>query len=461
MLPVVTVEEMQAIDAAAPEPTEVLVGRAGAAVARAALDMLGGAYGRRVVVVAGPGNNGADGRAAAEILRRRGARCLVFDLPDAPGRLPEADLVVDAALGTGISRPYEAPDPGGALVLAVDIASGVHGDTGEVLGSPMTADATVTFAALKPGLLLGGGPSHCGLVRLADIGLDVSRARMHLVDDAGAAVRLPRRAVDAHKWRQAVLVVAGSPGMTGAAALASAAAQRAGAGMVRLASPGVGHAPDVPVEVVSVEVDETRWAEELLDENRREHAVVLGPGLGTSMVARHQIRTLIAGLDVPMVVDGDGLTALGHDAAQVLAGRAAPTVLTPHDGEFERLAGERPGTDRVASVRALAERLGVVVLAKGPTTVVAAPDGRVRLAAAGDERLATAGTGDVLTGIIAALLAGGVEAIDAAAVGAHVHGLAARTAPRMGAIASDVVDGIPRVLGRLSGHARSDGDDVA
>jgi len=450
VLPVLPVAEVREVDAAAPEPVDVLVDRAGAAVARAALDLLGGAYGRRVVVVAGPGNNGADGRVAADRLRRRGVRTTVFGLDDAPAVLPEADLVIDAALGTGASRPYEAPDPGAALVLAVDIPSGIAGDTGQAMGSPMRADLTVTFAALKPGLLLGDGPSHTGAVRIADIGLDVSSARIHLLDDAGAAALLPRRRVDAHKWTQAVLVVAGSPGMAGAAALAAAAAQRAGAGMVRLATPG-GHGEGAPREVVTVEVDEARWAQELLDDPGKVHALAVGPGLGTSMATRHQVRQLVAGTDLPVVVDGDGLTALGLDAATVLAGRRAPTVLTPHDGELARLTGQPPGPDRIAEVRALAATVGAVVLAKGPTTVVAAPDGRVRLVRAGDERLATAGTGDVLTGVVAALLAAGLDPLDAAAVGAHVHGLAGRTAPPVGAVASDVVDGIPAALARLLG----------
>lgn len=451
MLPVVTVEEMRAIDAEASEPEAVLVDRAGTAVARAALDLLGGAYGRRVVVVAGPGNNGADGRVAADRLRRRGVRTTVFDLADAPEVLPEADLVIDAALGTGIGRPHEAPDPGAALVLAVDIPSGIHGDTGEALGSPMRADLTVTFAALKPGLLLADGPAHTGAVRIADIGLDASRATVGLLDDAAAAARLPRRRTDAHKWHQSVLVVAGSPGMTGAAALTAAAAQRAGAGMVRLATPGLVETPDAPLEVVSVAVDESGWAEALLDDGRTPHAVAIGPGLGTSMATRHQARTLVARTPAPVVVDGDGLTALGADAGSVLAGRTAPTVLTPHDGEFERLAGHRPGPDRIADVRRLAAGTGVVVLLKGPTTVVASPDGEVRLVRSGDQRLATAGTGDVLTGVIAALLAAGADALDAASVGAHVHGLAGRAGPAVGTVASDVVDGIPLALGRLLG----------
>jgi NAD(P)H-hydrate epimerase len=454
VLPVVRIAEMQAIDADAPEPVEVLIDRAGAAVARAALDLLGGGYGRRVVVLAGPGNNGADGRVAAEKLRRRGLRVDLIELADAPDVLPAADLVIDAALGTGASRPHHAPDPGAALVLAVDIPSGIHGDTGEAVGSPMRADLTVTFAALKPGLFLGDGPAHTGAIRIADIGLDVSRARMHLLDDAGAAALLPRRDTAAHKWHRSVLVVAGSPGMTGAASMAAEAAQRAGAGMVRLATPGGGHGADVPREVVTLDVEEAGWAEALVDDPGKVHALAVGPGMGTAMATRHQIRTLVAGIEAPAVVDGDGLTALGTDAASVIGRRRTGTVLTPHDGEFERLAGHAPGTDRVADVVALAQRTGAVVLLKGPTTVVAAPDGQVRLARAGDDRLATAGTGDVLTGIVAALLAGGLDPVDAAATAAHVHGLAGRAGPRHGTVASDVIDGIPAALGHLLGDER-------
>ena len=454
MLPVVRIAEMQAIDADAPEPVDVLIDRAGAAVARAALDLLGGGYGMRVVVLAGPGNNGADGRAAARTLRRRGVRADVIELADAPDALPAADLVIDAALGTGASRPHHAPDPGAALVLAVDIPSGIHGDTGEAIGSPMRADLTVTFAAMKPGLLLGDGPAHTGAIRIADVGLDVGRARIHLLDDAGAAALLPRRDTAAHKWHRSVLVVAGSPGMTGAASMAAEAAQRAGAGMVRLATPGAGHGADVPREVVTLDVPEAGWADALVDDPGKLHALAVGPGMGTAMATRHQIRTLVAGIDVPVVVDGDGLTALGTEASSVIGRRRAGTVLTPHDGEFERLAGHPPGVDRVADVVALAERTGAAVLLKGPTTVVAAPDGRVRLARAGDDRLATAGTGDVLTGIVAALLAGGLDPLDAAAVGAHVHGLAGRAGPRHGTVASDVIDGIPAALGHLLGDER-------
>lgn len=446
MIPVVTVDEMQAIDADAPEPVEVLIERAGAAVARAALDLLGGAYGRRVVVVAGPGNNGADGRAAARRLERRGVRTVILDAADPPPTVPPCDLVIDAAFGTGLSRPYEAPHPAGALVLAVDIPSGLRGDDGTRAGTPRRADRTVTFAALKPGLLLGEGPALCGEVEVVDIGLDVSRATIHLVDHVSAQLLLPARPRDAHKWNAAVLVVAGSPGMTGAASMAARAAQRAGAGMVQIAAPGVDGAIG-PLEAVAVPVEEAGWADAIVDgaqiDTRRIGAAVVGPGMGTAMATQHQIRQFVRRAPTAVVVDGDGLTALGTDAGTLIAERSHPTVLTPHDGEFARLAGEAPGDDRIGAARQLAARAGATVVSKGPTTVVAEPDGAVRLVDAGDERLATAGTGDVLSGVIAALLANGSSAFDAAAVGAHLHGVAGTLGPRPGTIATDVIAALP------------------
>ena len=220
---------MAVADAAASESAEVLVDRAGAAVARAALNLMGGAYGRRVVVVAGKGSNGADGRVAAARLERRGVRTTVVDAADAPGRLPVADLVVDAAYGTGLGRSYEAPATD-APVLAVDLPAGVDGLTGEARGAPTAAQRTVTCPALKPGLLFADGPGLAGRVEVADIGLDTSSARTHLVDDDDVARLVPNRPDDTHKWANACWVVAGSVGMEGAAALAAEAAQRASAG---------------------------------------------------------------------------------------------------------------------------------------------------------------------------------------------------------------------------------------
>ncbi|MGE3619625.1 MAG: NAD(P)H-hydrate dehydratase [Acidimicrobiia bacterium] len=437
----VTPVEMAAVDAAAPEPVEVLVARAGAAVARAAVALMGGAYGRRVVVVAGKGNNGADGRVAADRLRRRGARVAVLEAAAAPERLGPADLVVDAAYGTGFRGTYRAPDPVGVPVLAVDVPSGVSGLTGEADQGAVRAVRTVTFAALKPGLLLEPGRGRAGAVEVADIGLDVGVVDAGLVEASDVRSWVPPVAADAHKWRAAVLVVAGSPGMTGAAHLAAAAAQRAGAGMVRVASPG---APEGsrPLEAVAVAVPRHGWSGVVLEAAERCGSVVIGPGLGTAEEDLAEVRAVLAGARVPVVVDGDGLRALGGDPGAVLAGRAAPTVLTPHDGEHARLAGGPPGPDRMAAARSLAAAAGAVVLLKGPTTVVADPAGQVRFVTAGDRRLATAGTGDVLSGVVGALLARGTAPLEAAAAGAWLHGRAGHHGPGHGLVASDLVAGL-------------------
>jgi len=449
MLPVLTPDEMAAVDAAAPEPVSVLIGRAGAAVAREALAVLGGAYGRRVVVVAGKGNNGNDGREAARRLRRRGVRVLVVDAADAPERLPAADLVIDAAYGTGFRGEYRGPDPGGAPVLAVDIPSGVVGLTGAAAGEAVRADRTVTFAALKPGLLFHPGRALAGEVVLADIGLDTSGARIHVVEAADVAAWVPPRPPDAHKWQAALVVAGGSPGMTGAAHLVARAAQRTGAGMVRVGSPGIEYDAGLPTEAVGIGLPVAGWDGTVLAEATRAGAVVLGPGLGRSAPNEAAVHHVASSARVPLLVDGDGLTLLGDHVAEVVSRRSAPTVLTPHDGEFARLTGAPPGEDRIAAARDLAAETGAVVLLKGPTTVVAHPDGRVRLSTSGDARLATAGTGDVLAGIVGGLLGQGVDAFDAAAAGAWLHGRAACEGPVRGLVASDVVDGLPAVLAEM------------
>jgi len=449
VLPIVTPEEMGAVDRAAPEPVEVLIDRAGWAVARQAITMLGGTYGRRVVVVAGKGNNGNDGRAAATRLRRCGVRVDVVDAADAEGsRLRAADLVIDAAYGTGFRGTYRAPEPGGAPVLAVDIPSGVNGLTGEADDGAVQASATVTFAALKPGLVLLPGRLRAGDVHLVDIELDVSRARAHLVEATDVASWLPAVPAESHKWKAAVWLVAGSPGMTGAATLAARGAQSAGAGYVRLSSPGVPTTTAIgaPVEVVRTDLPGTAWHTDVLEGLERFAAVLVGPGLGLGDDTAASVRDIAANAAVPVVVDGDGLTALGAGGGGVTG---ATTVLTPHDGEYARLAGHPPGPDRFAAARALAARTSAVVLLKGSTTIVAAPDGEVLVTTTGDARLATAGTGDVLAGIITALLARGVEPLHAAAAGAWLHGRASTLGHRHGLVASDVAAHLPEVLDDL------------
>jgi ADP-dependent NAD(P)H-hydrate dehydratase / NAD(P)H-hydrate epimerase len=448
--PVLTVADMQAVDAAATATTPLaeLVERAGTAVALAALDLLGGAYGRRVVLVCGGGNNGGDGRVAARLLARRGVRVEVV----APGEVdvigrtgPPVDLVVDAAFGTGFRGTYDAPVvPPGVPVLAVDIPSGVSGDTGEASGRPLAAVRTVTFVAAKPGLLQGDGARLAGDVRVVDIGLPVGTHRIDLVEDADIAAWLPARAPGGNKWDAAALVVAGSPGMTGAAALCAESAYRAGSGMVRLGVPG-GALDDLPsTEAVGVALPAGGWADAALAVAGRCRAVVVGPGLGRAAGTGDEVRRLAAGSPVPVVVDADGLSVLGRVDADPPASDA-PVVLTPHDGEYERLSGAAPGPDRIEAARRLAARAGTVVLVKGPTTAVADPTGRVLLARSGTTALATAGTGDVLSGVIAAFLARGVPALEAAALAAHVHGRAGALGHRAGLVAGD----LPRLVARV------------
>jgi ADP-dependent NAD(P)H-hydrate dehydratase / NAD(P)H-hydrate epimerase len=449
MQPIVTPEEMAAVDRDAPEPVEVLIGRAGSAVMRHAIRMMGGAYGRRVLVVAGKGNNGNDGRDAAARLRARGVRVALIDAASAEGtRLPAADLVIDAAYGTGFRGEYHAPDPGDAAVLAVDIPSGVNGRTGEAGDGAVRADETVSFAALKPGLVLQPGRQRAGRVHLVDIGLDVSRATVHLVQPSDVVQWLPRRPLQTHKWRAALWIVAGSPGMTGAAALASRGAQRTGAGYVRLSIPGASSADAtaVPIEVVRTELPSSAWDGPVLDGLARFKALVVGPGLGTEPVTIAAVRRVVRESTVPSVVDGDALTALGSEVARY----AHPlSVLTPHDGEYERLAGHLPVPDRITAARDLAASTTATVLLKGSTTVVADSEGRVLVSTTGDARLATAGTGDVLSGVIGSLLAQGVHPLRAAAAGAWLHGMASTLGPRRGLVAGDVAQHLPEVLDGL------------
>ncbi len=450
MIPVVTPSEMATIDRDAPVAVEVLVGRAGEAVAAAAVDVMGGTYGRRVLIVAGKGNNGADGRHAAGRLARRGVRVRVVDAASPPDRLPDGlDLVVDAAYGTGFRGEYQAPDPRGVPVLAVDIPSGVDGLTGAAGPGAVRADRTVTFAALKPGLLLPPGRDRAGRVEVVDIGLDVSGATIHTVEWEDVDGWVPERPTDTHKWKSAVWVVAGSPGMTGAAHLAARAALRAGAGTVRLGIPGVD--PDPPfLEVVGRSIPDEGWDADVLADLRRTKAVVVGPGLGRSEGTGAAVRRLAADAAVPLTIDADGLYALGtaHQARAILGSRTAPTVLTPHDGEFERLAGHPPGADRIAAARDLAAATTATVLLKGTTTVVAEPSGQVLVTTAGDARLATAGTGDVLAGVVGAYLAQGLDGLRAAAAAAFVHGRAGHLGWRHGLVAGDLLDLLPAVLAR-------------
>lgn len=482
MEPVLTPEEMAHADRAAIEagtPEAALVLRAGRAVAWAARRVLGGTYGRRVVVVAGKGNNGADGRVAASVLERWGARVDTYELaagiaPDVFVRaIRRSDLVVDAMFGTGLRGELtgdaltvaqvvadEQSRRPSVRVLAVDIPSGVDGSTGAVPGAAVRADSTVTFGARKPGLLFAPGSTYAGTVEVADIGIDVAGVSRTVTLDESDLV-IPRRDAAAHKWSSGLMVVAGSEGMTGAALLVARAAARAGAGMVVCGLPGRDAATRAAgSEVVTralpatpeggLDVDAARL---VLSDLHRFRALAIGPGLGRDDRTASAVARLVAEAPCPVVVDADGLRALAIDPAPLRVRHAAglpPAVLTPHAGEYERLADEPVGDDRIDAARRLAHRLDAVVLLKGPGTVIGDPDGRVVVNTTDGPQLATAGTGDVLTGIIGALLAQGVEPAAAAAIAAYVHGRAARvagTAP--GLVAGDLIDALPRTLAAL------------
>lgn len=436
---------MKAVDerALAREPLDVILNRIGRALAREVIAILGGTYGRRVNVLVGPGLNGADAEVTASALERQGVRVRRFTFDQLPQVLPLADLTLDGLFGIGLSRPFDRPDPGTAPVVSIDIPSGIDGLTGEALGTPFHADITLTLMSLKSGLLFGAGAEHSGEVRIVDIGLDPGETLVDVVTDKDVADWLPQRSRHAHKWNDAVLVVAGSPGMTGASHLVCRAALRTGAGYVHLDSAAADD-PNVPTEVVaSLAGKGPRFDVE------RFSAVVIGSGLGTGGAATAFVRTVLASVEAPAVIDGDGLTALvGH--FDTVAGNAFPTVLTPHDGEYERLLGRRPGPDRIGAAAELADATEAVVVLKGPTTVVAEPGGRTLLTISGDSRLATAGTGDVLAGMIGALLAQGVPVIRAAAAAAHLHGRAGALGPAVGLIAGDLPDLIPEAIRQVT-----------
>ena len=456
-----------------------LVDRAGGAVARGARRLLGGTYGRRVVIVCGKGNNGADGRVAGQRLAGWGARVARFDLTgidrSAFARaLDRADLAIDGMFGTGFRGALEgdaafvadAFNAAGCPVLAIDIPSGVDGLTGAVHGTAVEAVATVCFVALKPGLVLFPGARFAGDIDVVPLfsgtprtpaWIDPNIPSLGLTEEADVAAWLPPRPPESHKWSVgAVYVVGGSQGMTGAVMLAAGAALRAGAGMVVAGLPGDAAIRASGGEVITRLLPATSSgaleedaAKEILDGLDRFRALVVGPGLGRSAATVAAVRRLVGEAPVPLVLDADGLNALDGDV-DLLAARPAATIVTPHAGEYARLAGEPVGEDRVAAARRLAERAGAVVLLKGSRTVVADPNGRAAVNGTGGPWLATAGTGDVLSGIVGALAAMGLPTFRAATAGAWLHGRAADVAGHEGLAAGDLIHALPTVLSRLA-----------
>jgi hydroxyethylthiazole kinase-like uncharacterized protein yjeF len=403
----------------------------------------------RVVVCAGKGNNGGDGRVAARVLRAAGREVELLEDPFDTARLDGAAVIVDALLGTGFHgepRPpldelIRAINAADAPVVAADMPSGVNGSTGEIAGEAIGATATATFHAAKPGLWIHPGKARAGAVEVVSIGIPPGAPGNPPIGLILPSVTggLPHRAADSTKFTSGtVVVIGGSPGLVGAPALTAAAAQRAGAGYVTIASDA--DVPHRPVEVMQRGRD---GLDALLE---RADAAVLGPGLGREHAA--DARELYARIEIPLVLDADGLNAFaGHDFPD----RPAPAVLTPHAGELARLVEGDVKGSRLACARAAAERFRAIVVLKGDDTIVAEPGGRVAVSPGGAPALATAGTGDVLSGVIAALLARRVEPFRAAAAAVYAHMRAGQLAAAPhgpdGVIASDVIAALPEALG--------------
>ena len=433
MIPLLTCDEMRTADAAATAQrgTDALVNAAGTAVALEAKRMLGSCYGARVAVIVGPGLNGDDGRIAAAWLRARGARVDVVEVATQPAALRGYDVVIDAAFGLGCTRRYEAPKVDfNTRVLAVDLPSGVDADTGAILGSPLFADVTLAIGAVKFAHVDGPAAALTKELRFAGIGI-VEKFDNGIIDDDDLAGMI-RKDVNDHKWKHAVHVFAGSPLMPGAAELSVRGALAGGASMVRLTSRG-DIAPFIRLPPEMVHANDG-------DVDRRCRAIVAGPGVGPG--AASWLRDRLDGVEVPVVVDADGLDRLLLPAPTTMK---ALWVLTPHAGEFIRLTGEDLPANRIDAVRSLARDTGCVVLLKGPTTVIAEPSGRLRLVRSGTSALATAGSGDVLSGLIGATIARGHDPFTASALAAHVHGRAGAAMPTY-ASASALVGSITEIL---------------
>jgi ADP-dependent NAD(P)H-hydrate dehydratase / NAD(P)H-hydrate epimerase len=476
MIGLYTAAEVRAAEAPvlAATPEGALMQRAAAGLAAVCLRLLDRSYGARVTALVGAGNNGGDALFAGAALAARGARVTAVLLdperahptglaalrraggrvtgPDGATGLDRADLVLDGIVGIGGSgglRPAAAAlvaqaAAGPGLMVAVDVPSGVDADTGAVPGEAFPAQHTVTFGAVKVGLVVGAGREYAGTVHLVDIGLEehlpAPTVRQLTDPDAGARLRPPGPEDD--KYSQGVVgVVAGSRTYPGAGVLCTGASLRTRPGLVRYAG-------------TAADGVRAAWPEAIVTEGRpsdagRVQAWVVGPGMGTDEEARSVLAEVLA-TDLPVLVDADGLTMAASEP-RLVRDRGAPTVLTPHDREFARFGGE-VGTDRVGAARALAADLGTVVLLKGDATVIAGPDGGAFVNATGTPWLATAGTGDVLSGIIGALLATGLPAAEAAAVGAHLHGRTGQLAAERGPLISgDLVRRLPDAITRVRG----------
>jgi len=514
---IVTASQMQALDRRTIEEAQIpgsqLMEKAGHGVVKTLEQVCTSFAGRAAVVLSGKGNNGGDGLVVARLLLRKRVKPTVLLLAhprdlssdaklmyrrfvraagtSAVHANPSGDqirkhlhrdnvLVIDALLGTGLSSPVtgsyrtaiESINACGHPVMAIDLPSGIHADTGAVMGAAVMATWTVTLGLPKLGLFVGAGIDHAGQVHVADIGIPpeyVASLKTDLTLITGEEIRqlLPRRPRSAHKGTFGhVGMIAGSVGKTGAAAMAARAAMRVGAGLVTVATPsGVNDTLEAKLlEVMTVPMPETKahtlarsGLDRLLLFANSRTAVALGPGLTTHPETVDLIHALIPRLEKPSVLDADALNAVAG-RADLLMECKAPLILTPHPGEMARLQEDAtPQTinaDRVGSAARFARARRVIVVLKGARTVLAAPDGPVAICPTGNPGMATAGTGDVLTGMISGLLAQGLAPWDAARCGIYLHGLAGDLAAnRLGAtgmIAGDLIEQIPHAVSQIT-----------
>jgi len=432
--PLYTADEMKAAEAG--HDVDAMMHRAGAAVAAELKRRWPDA--RRIAIHAGGGANGGDGRIAGEILRAPG-----FELVD-----ERPDVVIDALLGTGLkgaprgetAQVIEQINRAGVPVLAVDIPSGVNASTGEVAGAAVRADVTVTMHGRKLGLAVAPGRFQAGEVVVADIGIE-SAETAHWLVTAEILAGVPRRSARDNKYTAGhVLVVGGSRGLTGAAALAARAAFRADVGYVTIAAP----AESLPVLETLVLEAVKRPVEGAFEAAANASVLAVGPGLGREPEAKALVRRLLREVELPAVVDADALFELEPGEWP------APRVLTPHEGELARLLGQESkevAAHRLASVQEAAEKFQAVIVLKGEDSLVAAPGRGLLVCALGLPSLSTAGTGDVLTGVTAAFLAKGMEPQRAAAAACAAQQIAShKAAQRYGLVASDVVEALPSAL---------------